>query len=283
MTPLIPRGREIASTVHVRKQGTFPDATNLADPDGSGPLAAGGDTGTLTTKTVYLDNLVFATVDPYGRATFYAYRPSDSAQIRTVAETVPGGSGIDPYTGAFADVTSLTRDLSYETTSSLTGTSLGGAKYLITDDSLDAAGQTIATTDSCDVTDDTTYDSRGREIKTIQAVGTQVAATSETVYDPQSNVIEQRSPRYFDSSDTLGYQKAYTTMTYTGRNQLASRTVAAGDTTYDQFVTSGTGHGAKATTTYYYNLDGTQAKTIDNDGNDPQFTTSGLCMSTRGC
>jgi YD repeat-containing protein len=115
------------------------------------------------------------------------------------------------------------------------------------------------------------YDSRGRVVERIEAAGTAVAATSQTLYDDQSNVIEQRSPRYFDSADALGYQKAYTTMTYTGRNLLASRTVAAGDSTYNQFITSGgtTGKGAKATEEFYYYLDGRHAKTVDFNGNDP--------------
>jgi hypothetical protein len=41
-------------------------------------------------------------------------------------------------------------------------------------------------------------------------------------------VVEVRHPRYFDSNDTNGYQQSRTTMTYTGRNLLDSRTEAPG-------------------------------------------------------
>jgi YD repeat-containing protein len=260
------RHRLVATTVHPRDDGTFPSPTALAN--------SGADSGTLTNRTVYRDNLRFATVDPYGRATFYAYRATDSALIRTVTETVPGGSGIDPDTGTFAQVLNLTRDLSYEDASSLASSDLGGAAYLITDRLLDDEGQVVADIDPRNVQTDTAYDSRGRMVSMTLASGTAVEATTETVYDAQSNVVEQRSPRYFDTSDTQGYQKAYTTMTYTGRNLLASRTVAAGDSTYNDFVTASTGNGAKATEVMYYYLDGRAAKTVDFNGNDAQFTAA---------
>ena len=41
-------------------------------------------------------------------------------------------------------------------------------------------------------------------------------------------MTEVRSPRYFDANDTGGYQKARTTMLYTSRNLLESRTEAPG-------------------------------------------------------
>ncbi|MEM9347931.1 MAG: LamG-like jellyroll fold domain-containing protein, partial [Planctomycetota bacterium] len=269
------RHRSVLSTVFPRDEGVFPHNTNLIDPDGAGPLAAGGDPGQLVSTTVYKDNLRFASVDPYGRATFHAYRASDSALIRTVRETVPGGSGIDLDTGTFADVINLTRDLSFEDASTLGATtSGGGAAYLITDMVKDAEAQTTSTVDPRNIQHDTVYDSRGRATESTTAVGTPAQAISQTVYDAQSNVIEQRSARYFDAADTEGFNKAFTTMTYTGRNLPATRTVAAGDTTYDAFVTSGgtSGLGAKATQVMFYYLDGTHEKTVDFNGNDPQFT-----------
>ncbi|MBX2852628.1 MAG: hypothetical protein KTR15_12890 [Phycisphaeraceae bacterium] len=271
------RHRQVATTVYPREEGVFPYNTNLVDPDGAGPLAAGDDPGELVSTTVYRDNLRFASVDPYGRATFYAYRAADSAMIRTVKETVPGGSGIDLDTGTFTDVINLTRDLSYEDAAALGATtSGGGAAYLITDVVKNAVGQTTSTIDPRNIQHDRVYDSRGRTVESVTAVGTTVEAKSETVYDAQSNVIESRSARYFDSGDTEGSNKAFTTMTYTGRNLLATKTVAAGDTTYDTFVTSGgtSGLGAKATQEMFYYLDGTHEKTVDFNGNDPQFTAS---------
>ncbi|MBX2850369.1 MAG: hypothetical protein KTR15_01335, partial [Phycisphaeraceae bacterium] len=272
------RHRLVQTIVYPRDSGAFPFAVNLIDPDGAGSLVAGDDTGVLITSTIYRDNLRFATIDPYGRATFYAYRASDSSLIRTVKETVPGGSGIDPESGTFAQVINLTRDVSYEDVASLGATtSGGGAAYLITDMVKDAEAQTTSTVDPRNVEYEMDYDSRGRTIETVVAVGTTVEAKAETIYDEQSNVVESRSPRYFDSGDTEGFNIAYTTMTYTGRNLLASKTVAAGDSTYDTYVTTlptPTGLGAKATEVMYYYLDGRHEKTIDFNGNDPQFTAA---------
>ena len=50
------------------------------------------------------------------------------------------------------------------------------------------------------------------------------AVRADFVYDAVGNVVEVRSPRYFDLNDANGYQQARTTSTYTGRNLLASRT-----------------------------------------------------------
>lgn len=270
------RHRQVATTTYPRDGGAFPFATNLIDPDGTGPLAAGDDPGQLVNTTIYRDNLRFASVDPYGRATFYYYRSADSALIRTVKETVPGGSGIDLDTGTFADVIALTRDLDFEDAATLVSTDRGGAAYLITDMIKDTEGQTTSIIDPRNIQHDTVFDSRGRTFESVAAVGTTVEAKSQTIYDAQSNVVAQRTPRYFDSGDTEGFNKAFTTMTYTGRNLLATQTVAAGDTTYDAFVTSGgtSGLGAKATQEMFYYLDGTHEKTVDFNGNDPQFTAS---------
>ncbi|NQZ57884.1 MAG: RHS repeat protein [Lentisphaeraceae bacterium] len=44
----------------------------------------------LTTATEYESNRLFKRTDPFGRGTFYAYRSSDSALVRTIQETIPG-------------------------------------------------------------------------------------------------------------------------------------------------------------------------------------------------
>ena len=72
------------------------------------------------------------------------------------------------------------------------------------------------------------YDSLGRETKKTTAFGTALAAVTETYYDDANHVIEVRTPRYFDSSDTEGYQKAKETWTYNGRGLVASHTESTG-------------------------------------------------------
>nr|MCU0711656.1 hypothetical protein [Pirellula sp.] len=52
----------------------------------------------------------------------------------------------------------------------------------------------------------------------------------ETYYDDANHVIEVRTPRYFDSSDTEGFQKARETWTYNGRGLVATHTEATGST-----------------------------------------------------
>ncbi|MDX1927996.1 MAG: hypothetical protein SFV81_15835 [Pirellulaceae bacterium] len=71
------------------------------------------------------------------------------------------------------------------------------------------------------------YDAQGRETKKTEAWGTALAAVTETIYDAAGNVTEVRSPRFFDSADTEGNQKAKETWTYNGRGQVATHTEAA--------------------------------------------------------
>ena len=58
----------------------------------------------LISKQVYKDNKLFSSEDPYGRKTFYAYRASDAALVRTIQATVPSVTFAD-----FAAVTAATR------------------------------------------------------------------------------------------------------------------------------------------------------------------------------
>jgi hypothetical protein len=54
------------------------------------------------------------------------------------------------------------------------------------------------------------------------------ARGTETYYDDANHVIEVRTPRYFDTTDTEGYQKAKETWTYNGRGLVATHTEATG-------------------------------------------------------
>jgi len=141
-------------------------------------------------------------------------------------------------------------------------------KYVITDYIYDDAGNLIETIDGRGISSTTTYDSRGRAIEQVAAAGTPVAAKTETDYDANGNVIEVRSPRYFDVNDTNGYQNAKSVMTYNGRNRLASRTEAPGT--------------AEASTeSYTYTVDGRLDTRTDARGNDWQTIYHACCGRTQ--
>ena len=197
----------------------------------------------LTARVVYdsTNNERRATIDPYGRATLFAYRDSDHALLRRVRETLPGV--LDPTTLSNADVLALNRILPDK-----------DADLLITAYERDAEKQLTAHIDARGIRHETDFDIRGRRIAVREAVGTPIEALSTWLYDAQSNVIEQRSPRYFDASDARGFGKASTTMTYTGRNLLASRTEAPGTL-------------AEATESFTYLLDKRRATKTDGRGN----------------
>jgi len=134
----------------------------------------------LVNSTIYKKNLLFSTIDAYGRKNYSLYRASDSALIRRVQGTLPSFSLSD-----YNAVAALNRDLS------------ANAAYIITDFERDEEGQTVATIDGRGIRSETHFDSRGRPTKEIAAAGTLVETVSETLYDAQSNRIEIRSPRYF--------------------------------------------------------------------------------------
>ena len=228
---------------------------------------------TLTSKTVYIDNLVFSTEDPYGRKSFNAYRASDSALIRSVQATLPGPAG-EP--ADFADVLALTRS------GTPSAPDVNG-EYLITDSELDAAGQQFATIDPRGVVHATEFDSRGRTVKSVEAATdaasydpadfedgivetalAAIAAKTETDYDAQSNVTEVRHPRFFDTTDTEGENTCKTVRTYTRRNLTETETVAAGADAY----VAGDPLKVKVTRSFTYRLDRTADTTTDFRGED---------------
>ncbi len=98
--------------------------------------------------------------------------------------------------------------------------------FTIQDTVYDAVGNAIERYDARLVKTGLEYDSRGRQTAMVSAVGTSVEARTETIYDLASNVIEVRSPRYFDSGDTAGHQKSKETWTYNGRNLVATHSEA---------------------------------------------------------
>ena len=169
----------------------------------------------LTSKSFYKNNLVQWQEDPYGRRTYFSYRirgaqKSDTAMTRMVKEAIPGAVTLN--NGYYSEIDALTR------------ISTNNAPYIITDFEKDAEGQTTATIDPRGIRHETDYDCRGRATFQIRAAQT-LAQTTQTIYDANSNVIEIRNPRYF--SESINDRS---TMSYTSRNLLESRTAAAGST-----------------------------------------------------
>ncbi len=188
---------------------------------------------TLTSKKNYLDNKLFSDEDPYGRRKYYGYRASDGTLIRTITSTVP------EYTlTSFASVWNLVRDAS------------ANAKYIIHDAIRDNDGLLVQILDGRGIETRMEYDSLGRETNKRVAYGTSIEARTETVYDLAGNVTEVRTPRYFDSTDTNGYQKAREQWTYNGRGKVLTHVVSPG-----------TAEGA--TESFTYDLNGHQATRTD--------------------
>ena len=201
----------------------------------------------LTNKSVYLDNQLFYTEDPYGRRTYYAYNVSDGSLIRQIQTTVPGITFAD-----FNDVLNEVRDPD-ATPNSTT---------LITDYIHDG-DQITETIDPRGIHHTLAYDSRGQSVEQTQAAGTTVAAKTVTVYDANGNAIKVQHPRHFDANDPV-FGNCKTTMTYTGRNRLKTRTEAAGTTD-------------EATESFTYTLDGKQATRTDFRGNQWQWLWQQCC------
>ena len=187
----------------------------------------------LVSKKGYEENELLYDEDPYGRRTYYGYRASDGTLIRTITCTVPEQSFSN-----FAAVWNQTRD------------SNPNAKFVIHDAIRDADGNLTEVIDGRGTETRYEYDDAGREVAKTEAYGTSIAVRTETDYDATGNVTEVRSPRYFDSGDTLGYQKAKETWAYTGRNLVASHTEAPGTT-------------ETATESYAYDLGGRQTTHTD--------------------
>ena len=188
---------------------------------------------TLRTEHEYRCNRLFSTRDPYGRMTYMAFSESDPTEmIRTIRCNRPG------YT--FADtnaVMNATRNLA------------PNAIYLIADAIKNEAGDIVEMIDGKGISTTYEYDDQGRRTKTTAAN----LAITESIYDAAGNVIEHRTPRYFDAADTNAYNKKRTTSTYTGRNLLKSQTEAPGES-------------IAGTTSYTYYLDGRLKERTDQRG-----------------
>ena len=208
---------------------------------------------TLSTSRNYINNELFSTTDAYGRKTYFGYRSSDGQLVRTIKGLTPGFTLADA-----AAVAAASRDLN------------ANAQYLISDTTRDAEGQVTTVVDPRNVTATYEYDSRGRKTAMVAADGSAIEARTETIYDANSNVTEVRSPRYFapGSTDPNGTGKARTTMTYTQRNLLASRTVAPGTA-------------EAATDSYTYNDDRTLNTHTDFRGNDWQTLWRSCCQRVK--
>ncbi len=211
---------------------------------------------TLVSKQIYANNQLFATEDPYGRRTYNAYDLSDGRLIRSVQTTVEGVTFANQ-----AAVLAATRSAQ----------SAPNTTLLITDHIHDAEGQTTSVIDPRGVASTTTYDSRGRAVEQVQAASvlaggtlTPIPAKSETIYNAASQVVEVRSPRYFDANDTNGVNTAKTVMTYTGRGRPTTRTEAPGTP-------------QAATESYVYDIAGHQISKTDARGHVWQTLRPNCC------
>jgi len=199
--------------------------------------------GTQLTRTTFYDatRRRIGSQDRYGRRTFTAYDINDYP-VRRVRETVPAAlEDALVLGGAFPtqqQLLELPRDLG------------ANAAYLVRDTVYDPEFQPLETVDGRGIIDTQDFDQQGRgttrvaSAATVPATAThadiaagtmataitdpKVARQSRTLYDPQSNVVEVQHPRFFDPEDAEGFGQCRTTMTYTGRNLLASRTEADG-------------------------------------------------------
>jgi RHS repeat-associated protein len=194
---------------------------------------------TLSSTVAYLDNRQFLSTDPYNRSTYFAYDATDGRLIRTVRAAVAGWA---PTTQTNAGLLALTRDTN------------PNAPYIIEDVVYDAQGRLVDRFDGRQIQSRSEYDSRGRETNKRVAFGTSIEARTESIYDAAGNVIERRSPRYFDSSDVNGYLKERDQWTYNGRGMVATHIVAPGTS-------------EMATESSTYDLGGRKATHTDFGGN----------------
>jgi RHS repeat-associated protein len=192
----------------------------------------------LSTKTNYLNNRVFYTEDAYGRREYMGYSVSNASELIRRVTTGPAGYAIANFP-AVMDLNRL---------------SAPAAVVSIADAIKDSNGNLKEVIDGRGIVTKYEYDTRDREIRRKDAFGTPVEAITETSYDAAGNVVEVRSPRYFDSSDP---QKDYmkTLFTYTGRGAQKTQTVAPG------------GGSAEALTSQTYDLEGKVATSTDASGN----------------
>lgn len=190
----------------------------------------------MSSKVVYVDNKKFNDEDYYGRKKYYGYRASDGQLIRYVTGAYPSFSLAD-QTAVF----NLVRDTNLNPT------------YTIKDAITDENGRPETVIDERGTQFLTEYNTAGQVIRETKAVGTAVEAIMEMDYDEDGNVVEIRSPRYFDSTDTNGYQKCKTVMTYDGQGRVLTRTEAPGTP-------------EAATESYAYDSEGRQVTRTDARG-----------------
>ena len=217
-----------------------------------------------------------STTDAYGRSTFYLYDINDRLVVQ-IQETIPQGvegaigtlpsaeaAPVGGLSGSGAPGVVYATSVREEALAGLTRVLTANAPYLITNYNYDSIGQLTQVTDGRGNIQTYTYDQQGRRIQSIEAAGTSIAAQTEVIYDAQGNVIVVRSPRYFDSTDSNGYQQAQTTRTYTGRNLLATETVADGSA-------------VAATRSSTYFLDGRKQSDTDFRGNTIDYAWGFCC------
>ncbi len=213
---------------------------------------------TLIAKRQYENNQLYKNEDAYGRCTYYAYDASNGRLVRTVTATVPEWTPPAPgmYQTLSQVLLAITRD------------SNPNAKYIVNDIVYESNGNVKDQVDGRGTTARILYDSRNRPKQQLAAFGTSLEAKTETLYDAAGNVTEVRSPRYFNSSDSEGYNKARETWTYNGRNLVASHTEAPGT-------------GVAATEYFTYDLNGHKATHTDFGGNVWTMIEAGCCALTR--
>ncbi len=213
---------------------------------------------TLVASKQFENNQLYKTTDPYGRSTYYAYDATDGRLVRTVTGTVPEYTPPSPTSGQTLSQALL----------AINRNTSANATYIVQDIVYDAEGQTWKQFDGLNTETRLTYDGQGRSTIQEAAYGTSIAAKTETIYDVASNVTEVRSPRYFDSTDSEGYNKAKETWTYTNRNLVASHTEAPST-------------GVAATEYFTYDLNGHKATHTDFGGNVWTMIEAGCCALTR--
>lgn len=237
------------------------------------------NTKTLTDRSTYDPHRrLLSSQDAYGRKSFPVYDINDHV-IRQVMETVPDAINTTLALNGAVPSQQQLADLARPT--------VANAAFIITDQVVDAEGQTRKTVDGRGIVSTQDYDAQGRTTVSIAARATvpatttnaviragtaetaitdpRIARTSEMIFDDQGNVIEERTPRFFDSTDVEGFQQARSRMTYTGRNLLATR-IDAPDTVH------------AATESYTYFLDG-RAKTRTDGRGQIWRTVWGVCCA----
>lgn len=208
---------------------------------------------TLESNRRFLGNLLLFTKDAYGRHTYCAYRESDARKVRSIKGT---RAVTNPEFASFSEILNKARVSDAATAPNVS--------FLITDFNRDAEGQVVSTVDPRGISTQTSFDSRGRKQFVTEASGTADETLASVLYDANSNIVELRSPRYFDDSDNDGFGKANTVVNYGRRNLPISRVVAAGANDYQENSATD----VRATKTYTYYNDGRLRGVVDARGNE---------------